>query len=472
MVVLVALGLLISGPTVASADGRVDSTSVDRWVRQYLKAEGLPGAAVAVVHDGKIVVETGQSTGDTPITATTPMSIGSVSKMFTAFAVLQLVDQGKVELDRSVSSQLPEFVLDDPRGGQITVRQLLEHTSGLPNPLVIASATSPAERVAQLRTIGLDSDPGETYSYSNLNYQTAARLVEAVSGQDFAVYLDQHIFTPLGMTDTRSALTSPDEPGLEDGHVTAYGTALPLPEMTAMYIGSGSVISTAHDMALWLVMQQRGGVSADGTRLLSQKLITLSRTPRAGSTYALGWQATTTSTPARIGHDGSLTRYSARAELVPSSGYGVVIMLNSYSTLTKHPFEISAGVIALTEGDTPSVGAPLATIVDAVLGILTLAVAALAVLGLRRAPRWAARRSTWPNWRFGLRLLPQVIPPLVAVYIFAVLPSLEGNSATAVDAFGLFPALMMLLAVSAIAGVLLTVARLLAYRRRSGKRRT
>lgn len=129
---------------------------------------------MAVVHDGQVVVETGQSTDDTPITATTKMSIGSVSKMITAFAVLQLVDQNKVDLDRSVTSQLPEFVLDDPRGAEITVRQLLDHTSGLPNPLVIPPATSPAERVGQLRTIALGSDPGTTYTYSNLNYQTAA----------------------------------------------------------------------------------------------------------------------------------------------------------------------------------------------------------------------------------------------------------------------------------------------------------
>ncbi|GAA1845348.1 serine hydrolase domain-containing protein [Microlunatus capsulatus] len=455
-----AAGLLLLFAVPASADERVDIATVDRWIWDYLRAEGLPGAAVAVVHDGQIVVETGQSTNGDPITATTPMSIGSVSKMITAFAVLQLVDQRKVDLDRSVTSQLPEFTLDDPRGAEITVRQLLEHTSGLPNPLVIAAAADPAQRVSQVRTISLDNDPGTTYAYSNLNYQTAARLVETVSGQDFATYLDEHIFTPLGMADTRSVLTTPNEVGLDDGHVTAYGGAWRLREMTAMYIGSGSVISTAHDMALWLAMQQRGGVTADGTRLLSQELITQARSPRDGSTYALGWQATTTSTPPRIGHDGALTRYSARAELVPSSGYGVVVLLNSYTPITKHPFEISAGVVALTEGRAPSSGAPVATIVDAILGVLTLAVVALAVVGLRRAPRWVERRSNRSTWSFGLRLVPQLLAPAVAIYVFAVLPALDNNSATPVDALGLFPALMILLAISAVGGILVTATRL------------
>ena len=157
---LIVIGLLVSTPALASADDRLDPTAVDRWVADYLRAEGLPGAAVSVIHRRRDRGGGRQSTDDTPITATTEMSIGSVSKMITAFAVLQLVDQDEVDLDGPVIDQLPEFVLDDPRGAQITVRQLLDHTSGLPNPLVIPAAQSPAERVTQLRTIALGSDRG------------------------------------------------------------------------------------------------------------------------------------------------------------------------------------------------------------------------------------------------------------------------------------------------------------------------
>ena len=114
------------------------------------------------------------------------MSIGSVSKMITAFAVLQLVERGEIELDGPVAGQMPEFDLDDARGARITVRQLLTHTSGLPNPLVVAPAADPEERVAELRTVPLVSDPGSRYVYSNLGYHTAARLVETRSGEPFA----------------------------------------------------------------------------------------------------------------------------------------------------------------------------------------------------------------------------------------------------------------------------------------------
>ena len=163
--------------------------------------------------------------------------------------------------------------------------------------------------------------------------------------------------------------------------------------------------------------------------------------------------------PARVGHDGSLTRYSARAELVPSSGYGVVVLLNSYTPITKHPFEISAGVIDLTEGKSPDAGAPVATIVDAVLGLVTIVVIGLGVRGVVRSRVWVARRDRWPGWRFGLRLLPQLLMPAIALGAFVVLPQLSGPSATAVDAFGLWPAAMVLLMVSAVVGLALTGVR-------------
>src|SRR5690606_29366884 len=104
-------------------------------------------------------------------------------------------------------------------------------------------------------------------------YHTAARLIEVVSGQPYANYLEEHLFTPLGMHDTFAAVDKGDDTGRISGHVTVYGGAIPLREMTAMNVGSGNVISTAEDMALWLAMVQRSGVAADGTRILSADLI-------------------------------------------------------------------------------------------------------------------------------------------------------------------------------------------------------
>ena len=249
---MLCLGLTggVAGPaTPAFAEGP-SAEAVQRFIDAYRSRHGLPGIAVAVVKDGVPVLEAASGSGAEPITAGTPTALASVTKVITTFAVLQLVDDAMLELDDPVIDHLPEFVLDDTRGASITVRQLLAHTSGLPNPMIVPPAESPQQRMPQLQDIELVNDPGTSYLYSNLGYHTAARLIEVVSGQPYADYLEEHLFAPLGMHDTFATLDRSDDTGRISGHVTAYGGAIPLREMTAMNVGSGNVISTAQDMSL------------------------------------------------------------------------------------------------------------------------------------------------------------------------------------------------------------------------------
>ncbi|NYI94626.1 CubicO group peptidase (beta-lactamase class C family) [Streptomonospora nanhaiensis] len=468
---VLSLALAVSaaaGPTAPAAaaaapPGRVDPAEVDAFVTGYLDRHGLPGAAVAVVRDGETVHEAGygEGLGGAPLTEHSRLRIGSVAKSFTAFAVLRLADEGRVDLDAPVTRYLPDFRPD--RG--ITLRQLLSHTSGLPSPVVVAPATTLEEGVARIAEWELSAEPGTSYAYSNANYWVAARVVEAVAGRPFGDHLAERVFAPLGMDDTVGT-TTPSEPveGLVPGHVTAYGGALPAPEPEAMNGGAGGVVSTAHDMAAWLAMQQRGGIGPDGRRLLSEALVEESRNrqPHAGRA-GLGWRHSGEGvTPARVSHSGVTAGFNAQQDLVTGSGYGVAVLVNAFSPAREHAYEISSGIIDLTEGRTPDPGAPTATAVDLVLGALTAAALALGVLGLRRSGRWAARRAAWPAWRFGLRLLPQLAAPALAVFLFLVAPALEGNSYTTADAFRLFPAFMVLVAALAAAGAALTAARVAA----------
>jgi CubicO group peptidase (beta-lactamase class C family) len=426
------------------------------YVDDYVQRHGLPGAAYAVVKDGRTVT-VGAAGG---VSADTLMPVASVSKSFTAFAVLQLVDSGSVDLDAPVTSYLPSFSVGGADPGEITVRMLLDHTSGLPNPMIVPATGDLAHDVEHIAQLAVASAPGTSYLYSNLNYWTLAYLVEVVSGEVFGDYLHDQVFAPLGMQDTRSFVTAGGSEVFDEGHVTAYGTSLRIPEMAGSVIGSGGIISTAHDMARWLEMQQRGGTTAEGDRLLSSRLVDESHTvqPNAG-TYGLGWQHTSTAEPPRVGHDGSLTRSSARVDLVPSSGYGVVVLLDSYTPTFQHPFEISTGLIELTEGRAPDPGTPVATIIDLVLAGLTLLVIALGWRGVVRSRRWSESRAGFPVWRFVLRQLPQAVMPVLAGILFLGLTAGQDNPATPVDAFGLWPAATTLVLVAGIVGAALIATR-------------
>lgn len=458
----------------SAQSAELDTDAVDTYVEDYLDRHGLAGAEVAVVKDGEVLHTGayGESRG-AATTTDTPMATGSVGKHMTSFALLQLVDDGEVALDDPVVEHLPEFELADDRYTDITIRQLLSHTSGMPSPTIVEPAADLSEGVERLQDWELQSEPGAQYTYSNMNYHVAGRLIETVAEVPFATYLDENLFQPLGMGDTRSVDTArADDPGLQAGHVTAYGTTLPMQEMDQLLVGAGGVVTTAEDQAHWLAMLTNDGAAPNGEQLLSPELLDEAQTSQPGTDgEGLGWHLSGEGVdPPRVGHSGATSRYSAQLDIVPGSGYGVAVMLNSFTPTLEHNYSVSSGIIDVTEGETPQPGTPVVTLVDAGLGLLTLVVAALTVLGLRRADRWSARRAAWPGWRFGLRLLPQMIGPALAVLVFLVVPSLEGNAATPIDIFGLMPAAMVLLLALGASGVILIVARTM--RRTQGGRRS
>lgn len=453
--------LLLGTPLATSSawaepPSELDADRIDAYVEKYLKINGLPGASVAVVKDGEPVYEKGYGSDSTgkQITERSRMRIESVSKSFTAFAVLQLVQDDRIDLDHPVQEYLPGFRPDDPRGQQITVRQLLSHTSGLPSPTIVGPATTLDEGVARIQAWQLTSTPGTRYRYSNVNYWTAALLVQRVSGQDFSAYLQSHVFDPLEMADSlNTTTTTMPVDGLPRGQVTAYGGALPVQELEAMSSGAGGVVSTAHDMALWMAMQSKKGTTADGKELLAPELVKEAHTPQPNAGRSgLGWSRSGPgTTPERIQHSGAGSGYQAQQTLVPSHGYGIVVLLNNFTPTREHAYEIADGILTISDGDEPAVGAPVPTIIDLVLGALTLGITALGVRGTVRSPSWVTRRRHRGPVFFAARQIPQVIMPALAGLLFFVLPALENNSSTLADVFALYPAAMILVLVAALA---------------------
>ncbi|MEH7225244.1 serine hydrolase domain-containing protein [Bacillus sp. JJ1566] len=452
-------------PYSAQAAQPFNTEDVDTFVTTYIERNGLPGASIVVVKDGKLVYEKGygHDSEGKPITENSRMRIGSASKSFTAFAVLQLVDEGEIQLDDPVINYLPEVKLDDSRWKQVTIRQLLSHTSGIPNPTIVPPANNLKAGVERMNEWKLQSNPGEKYFYSNGNYWVLALLVEKVSGIEFSQYLNQKVFSPLGMNDSLTTVNTGDfVQGLPKGYVTAYGTAIPWTELEAMNMGAGSIVSTASDMGKWLSMLTNEGKTRTGEQLLSKVLLEESYTPQLGNQkYGLGWELSSPNVkPARISHGGVETTYQTQQDIVPSSGYGVAVLLNSFTPTLEHGYEISSGIIQLTEGQESEIKAPVPKIIDLSLGVITLIYLILGIRGIVRSKQWSNKRKQHPTWRFILRLIPQLIPTLLIGWLFFIVPTLQNNSSTTMDAFGLFPAAMILLAIVFLIGLVLTILRI------------
>src|SRR5690606_20418209 len=157
-------------------------------------------------------------------------------------------------------------------------------------------------------------------------------------------------------------------------------------ELEQMNAGAGGVVTTASDMGKWLSMHTNDGKNDKGETLLSKDLLEESYLPQPGSEkYGLGWSLSSTNVkPARISHSGSLSTYQAQQDIVPSSGYAVAELLNSFTTTFEHAYEISSGIIQLTEGNESEVKSPTPTIIDISIGVITLIYLILGIRGIIR----------------------------------------------------------------------------------------
>ncbi len=234
--------------------------NVDRIVEWGLRTSGAPSASVAIVADGRLAFAKafGQAGLQPPRSATSEMryAIGSISKQFTAAAVLFLVEEHKLSLDDPVSKYIPDLT----RAGEVTVRMLLSHTSGYsdywPEDYVMTTMmqpVTPREVMEKWGKRALDFDPGTKWQYSNTNYVIAGQIVEKVSGQPLLKLLKERIFDPLHMTSVydvdRAPLPASDASGY---YRHALGPLRPAPKEGRGWLSAaGELAMTASDLARW-----------------------------------------------------------------------------------------------------------------------------------------------------------------------------------------------------------------------------
>ncbi|RPJ52017.1 MAG: class A beta-lactamase-related serine hydrolase, partial [Methanobacteriota archaeon] len=356
---LVASLLMPSLSSVAKGSQSLDLQAVDSFLQAQVKANRLPGLAVAIVQGDEIIFAKGygEAVPGEPVTSQTQFYIGSVTKGFTALAIMQLVEQGKLELDAPVQKYLPWFKVADPAAsGKITVRHLLNHTSGLGDagdPNVSAYTSSLEEQVHLLANVHPTAPVGSQFQYYNPNYRVLGLLIEQVSGQSYSDYMQSQVFEPLGMKKTT---TDPAEAlDLAQGYSRAFG--FPLPRSQGYIpgaISSGYVISTAEDMARYLLAQIHNR-QANSRQMLAPESLAAMRTLPAGvdTEYGMGWMIMENGNT--IAHGGAREYFQCFVAVGLKEEIGFVTLYNQNS-MENMFFEndtIRAGLLDLLNGETP-----------------------------------------------------------------------------------------------------------------------
>jgi len=306
---------------------------LDQKISSALRISGAPSVSVAAVTGGKLVYAKAFGTADLAAgraaSAATRYAVGSISKQFTAAALLMLEEQGKLSLDDRVSRYFPALTRSD----EVTIRQLLSHTSGYedyaPQDYIIPDwtrPTTPAEVLDHWARKPLDFDPGTKWQYSNTNYVLAAHIFEKVSGRSLVDFLHEKIFQPLDM---HSASAWPPGQPADAAAYTRYALGPPRPvarEAAGWYYGAGELAMTPADLAKW-------DIAFLGRKILSKRswdeLTREVHLANGDSThYALGLDVDEIDGMPVFEHSGEVSGFISSNTVFPTRQSAVVVLSN------------------------------------------------------------------------------------------------------------------------------------------------
>jgi len=303
-------------------------------VRREMAAQKIPGLAIEVAVAGRTVYARGfgmRSPGN-PVTNATIFPIGSITKQFTAACVVMLAEQHSLDLDSPVSRYVPSA----PHGEQVTVRELLDQTSGLADysaqPALQAAVgkdklakLEPAQLLAMIANKPLKFTPGTRFDYSNTNYVLAGMIVEAVGGEPFGDFLRNHIFEPLGARSMQYLSTSiPSGSNVTRGYGTKDGHLGLVPRITMSWAqGAGALASDTHDLVSWDDAFFHG-------RVVSPSFVRV-MTTRVKEDYGYGWVIDRERGEPMIWHNGAIPGAHAMNAFFPRSNMEIVVLTNIIS---------------------------------------------------------------------------------------------------------------------------------------------
>ena len=334
----VVLGRILGSNLAASAQAQLSPETqqkIDKLATDALAKSGVPSASIAVVKDGQIAYlhAYGSASIDPAVAAKPEMrySIGSISKQFTAAAVLLLQEEGKLSLDDKVGKYLPDLT----RAKDVTIRQLLSHTSGYQDfwpqdyvmPMMLQPVT-PQKILDGWARKPLDFEPGTKWQYSNTNYVIAGLIVEKVSGMPLLQFLQEKVFTPLGM----KSVSDIDRARLGDTDATGYmryalGPLHPAPkEGKGWLFAAGELAMPAEDLAKWDISIIDQKLMKPSSYLAFETEVLLKN--GLGTRYGLGVDVRSEFGHRALEHGGEVSGYTAENMVFPDERVAVVVLTN------------------------------------------------------------------------------------------------------------------------------------------------
>jgi D-alanyl-D-alanine carboxypeptidase len=303
---------------------------IDADVKSSLDRFGVPGAAVMVIQGGKVSLVQAFGARDVaqslPIRPDTYFEIGSITKQFTAASILQLQEAGKLKIDQLLSEYLP----DAPHAKEVTLRQLLTHTSGLHEYFDEQLAAQPIaykDLIARVASLPLDFAPGSRWSYSNTGYLLLGKVIEVVSGESYRAYLQHHIFDPLDMKQTYTTGDEGRLANMEAGYRRVNGKVERAPITDPSWANAaGLLVMTLNDLAKWDTALRSGKVvSMSSYKEMTTAFMT---TANGSANYGLGLFVDSAYGQPRIGHTGGSLGFTAADEFFPRQDVRIIALTN------------------------------------------------------------------------------------------------------------------------------------------------
>jgi len=321
-------------------------TVLDTIIRDNLKKQRIPGAAVALVHKGRVIFSRCYGYADAKkkvkITEDTYFMVGSLTKSFTALAVQKLIEQGKVNPDTNIKNYIPDFSIRDLSGGEplITVNHLLTHTSGLMVDYYVRftgdKEHSNADLLSQLRKEYLCFKPGSAYKYSNIGYRLLGMIIEQVTGERFESYLGKEVFRPLGLNNSSFDYTDDMALHMSKGHDGDTETSRLDNEDKPV----SGLFSTLKDLILFLeflssrTIQSTGGINNNKIidSIMKNANPALDTFYDSKNIYSSGWSLNFyrfQGIPMVLSNSGSINGFSSAITYIPEERLGIIILTNS-----------------------------------------------------------------------------------------------------------------------------------------------